>query len=59
MAKNIFWVVADQVTLHAGSHFEGIIFGMTGITMQTNASWTGRALAQSLVALDDNDITAP
>jgi hypothetical protein len=58
-AKNIFWVVAGQVTIHADAHFEGIIFGQTGITLQTNASWNGRALAQSLVALDDNHITAP
>ena len=52
-------VVADQVTLHAGSTFNGIVFGQTGITMQTSAAWTGRALAQSLVALDDNIVTAP
>ncbi len=58
-AKNIFWVVAGQVTIHANAHFEGILFAKTGITMQTNASWTGRGLAQSLVALDDNRITAP
>ncbi len=58
-AKNIFWVVADEVTIFPGAHFEGILFAQTGITMQTNATWTGRGLAQSLVALDDNDITAP
>ena len=58
-AKNIFWVVAGQVTIHANAHFEGILFAQTGITMQTNASWKGRGLAQSLVALDDNRITAP
>lgn len=58
-AKNIFWVVAGQVTLHTDAHFEGILFAQTGITMQTNASWTGRGLAQSLVALDNNRITAP
>ena len=58
-AKNIFWVVAGQVTLHTNAHFEGILFAQTGITMQTNASWTGRGLAQSLVALDNNKIKAP
>lgn len=58
-AKNIFWVVAGQVTIHANAHFEGVLFAQTGITMQTNASWNGRGLAQSLVALDDNRITAP
>lgn len=58
-ASNIFWQVAGQVTMHAGSHFEGVILCQTGITMQTGASMHGRALAQSLVALDDNAITAP
>ena len=58
-ARNIWWQVAGQATLHATSHFEGIILCQTGITMQTGASFHGRALAQSLVALDDNAITAP
>ena len=31
----------------------------TGITLQTSASLHGRALSQTLVALDDNAITAP
>jgi len=47
------------MTISAGSHFEGVILCKTGITLQTNASLHGRALAQSLVALDNNAITAP
>ena len=58
-AKNIYWQVAGAVTLHATSHFEGIILSKTGITLQTTATLHGRALAQSLVALDNNAITAP
>lgn len=58
-AENIFWQVAGEVTMGTGSHFEGIILCSTGITMQTGASLHGRALAQSLVALDNNNITAP
>ena len=58
-AKNIFWQVAGSVTIHANAHFEGIIFAKTGITLQTGASLHGRALAQSLVAIDNNAITAP
>jgi hypothetical protein len=58
-ASNIFWQVAGQVTVHAGAHFEGVILCQTGITLQTGASMHGRALAQTLVALDDNMITAP
>ncbi len=58
-AKNIFWQVAGEVTIHANAHFEGIILCKTGITLQTTASFHGRALAQSLVAIDNNAITAP
>jgi hypothetical protein len=58
-AKNIFWQVAGQATIHANAHFEGIILSKTSITLQTTASMRGRALAQALVALDNNAITAP
>lgn len=58
-AKNIYWQVAGNVTIHATSHFEGIILSKTGITLQTGATLHGRALAQTLVALDNNAVTAP
>ena len=58
-AKNVFWQVAGQVTLGTTSHFEGIILSKTAITLKTKASMNGRALGQSLVALDDNVITSP
>ena len=58
-ASNVFWQVAGQVTIHANAHFEGVILCQTGITLQTNATMLGRALSQSLVALDDNAVTAP
>lgn len=58
-AENIFWQISGQATIHNDAHFEGILLSQTGITMQTRASLHGRALAQSLVALDDNAITAP
>ena len=58
-AKNIYWQVAGNVTIHATSHVEGVILAKTGITLQTGASLHGRALAQTLVALDNNAITAP
>lgn len=58
-AKNIYWQVAGSVTLHATSHLEGIILSKTGITLQTTATLHGRALAQSLIALDNNAVTAP
>jgi hypothetical protein len=58
-ARNIFWVVAGQVTVHAGAHLEGVVLSATQVTLQTGASLHGRALAQTLIALDDNAITAP
>jgi hypothetical protein len=58
-AKNIFWQIAGQATIHANAHFEGVILSKTGITLQTTASLHGRALAQTLIALDNNAVTAP
>jgi hypothetical protein len=58
-AKNIFWQVAGQATIHANAHFEGVILSQTGITLQTTATLHGRALAQSLIAIDNNAVTAP
>jgi hypothetical protein len=58
-AKNVFWQVAGSVTIHANAHFEGVILCQTGITLQTTASLHGRALAQTLVAIDNNAVTAP
>lgn len=56
-AKNIFWKVAGEATVGTGSHFEGIILSMTGITLNTGASMNGRLLAQTAVILDANVIT--
>jgi hypothetical protein len=57
--KNIIWAVASDVTLGTTSHFEGIILGKTGITLQTSMSMNGRALAQTLVALQKATVVAP
>jgi hypothetical protein len=59
LAENIFWQVAGQATLGTTSQFQGIILSMTGITIQTGATMDGRALAQTAVALDANEITEP
>lgn len=58
-AKNVYWQVAGTVTIHANAHVEGVLLAKTGITLQTTATLHGRALAQTLVALDDNAVTAP
>jgi len=59
LAKNIFWQLAGTATFGTTSHFEGIILSMTGITFQTGASFKGRALAQTAVVLDANNVTIP
>jgi len=59
LAQNVFWQVADAVTIGTNAHFEGIILGQTSITMETGASITGRALAQTGVTLNSNVITVP
>ena len=58
-AKNIYWVVADAVTLGTTSHFEGNILGKTGINLQTGASINGRMLAQTAVTLQMNTANKP
>jgi len=57
--KNIIWAVASDVTLGTTSHFEGVILGKTGITLQTGGSMNGRALAQTLVALQKATVVPP
>lgn len=59
LAKNVFWQVAGGVTIHANAHFEGVILCQADIILQTSASMHGRALAQTMVALDNNAVTAP
>lgn len=58
-AENVFWQVAGQVTTGATSHFEGIILCMTSITLGTNATMNGRALAQTAVHLDQSTLAEP
>jgi hypothetical protein len=61
-ASNIFWQVAASnfgVTLGTTSAFYGNILSAKQIIMNTGASLTGRALAQTQVTLQSNSITAP
>jgi hypothetical protein len=58
-ARNIFWQVAGKTILGTTSQFKGIILCQTLIEIQTGATLTGRALAQTAVTLDANAITAP
>ncbi|MBN2504990.1 MAG: DUF3494 domain-containing protein [Bacilli bacterium] len=59
LAENIFWVVADTVSIGTGAHFEGTILAMTNISMGTNASINGNLYAQTAVTLDACTVTKP
>ena len=58
-ARNVFWQVAGQVNLGTTSSFKGIILSQTLIAMNTGATLTGRALAQTAVTLNATAITQP
>jgi hypothetical protein len=59
LPQNIFWQVSGAVTMGAGTHFEGIILGQTGITFGSLASINGRLLSQTAVVLDATTVTVP
>ncbi len=59
-ACNVFWTVGSSATIGSSTSFVGTILALTSITMNTGASLSGRALAQTgAVTLDDNTITVP
>lgn len=53
-ASNVYWQVADQVTLGTTSAFKGTILGYSGIVLNTGATLDGRALSQTAVTTDSN-----
>lgn len=57
--ENIFWQVAGEVTLQAGTTFNGIILGQTSIILKSGAVINGRALAQTATTLISNEINDP
>jgi len=58
-AKNVFWQVGTQTTLGTTASIQGIILSGTAIVLKTGAVLTGRALAQTAVTLDANDVIEP
>ena len=50
-ARNVFWRVADVVTLNQDAVFKGIVLAKTKVAMITGASIEGRLLAQTEVNL--------
>ncbi|WP_166254968.1 ice-binding family protein [Marinobacter salicampi] len=59
LPQNIFWQVAGEVTLQAGTTFNGVILGKTAVAMKSGAVLNGRALVQTAVTLIGNDVNQP
>ncbi len=57
--ENIFWQVAQAVSLGTTAHFEGVVLTKTMVAAKTGASVNGRLLAQTAVTLQMNAVTAP
>jgi len=56
--NNVIWEVGSSATLETYSHFEGRIFALTSITVNTGATVKGQLLARNgAVTLDNNSIT--
>jgi len=59
-AHNVFWVLGSSGTLGTNSVFVGTIMAKASITLGTNATLNGRALAENgAVTLDSNPVTIP
>ena len=59
LAKNIFWQVADDVSIGTTAHFEGVLLAKKLVAVNTGASANGRLLAQTAVTLQSSAITQP
>lgn len=59
LPENVFWQVAGEATLQAGTTFNGIILGQTAIVVKSGAVINGRALAQTAVTLISNEVNKP
>jgi len=59
-AENVFWQVGGGIgtTLGTYSTFNGNILSLKQVVMQTGAVFNGRALSQSLVTLDADNISS-
>jgi hypothetical protein len=59
LAENIFWQVAGGVTIQTTAVMKGNILCLTDIALNTGASLEGRALAQTAVTLQSNQVYGP
>jgi hypothetical protein len=51
LAKNIFWSIAESITIGTGSHIEGILLVKAAVIFTTGSSLNGRILTQTAVTL--------
>ena len=57
---NVFWQVGSSATLGTGTQFVGNILALTSISLTTNATLSGRALARNgAVTMDSNTVSVP
>jgi hypothetical protein len=59
VSKNVFWQVADVVSIGTTAHMAGVVLAQTQITLKTGATVDGRLLAQTAVTLQANAVTQP
>jgi hypothetical protein len=57
--ENVFWQVAEKVTVGTGGHLEGILLVKTAVMFMTGSSLNGRILAQTACTLQKVTITEP
>lgn len=57
---NVFWQAGSSATLGTRTHFIGSILALASITLATDATLSGRALARNgAVAMDTNTVNTP
>jgi hypothetical protein len=56
LASNVFWQVAQTVSIGTTAHIEGQIMSQTAITLNTGATANGRLMAQTAVTLAGNTV---
>jgi hypothetical protein len=59
LAKNVFWQVAEAVTIGTYGHFEGVVLAKTMVAVNTGAFVKGRLLAQTAVTLQIGTVVEP
>ncbi|MGM0564311.1 MAG: ice-binding family protein [Pseudomonadota bacterium] len=59
LPENVFWQVAGEVTLQAGTTFNGIVLGQTAVVVKSGAVINGRAMAQTATTLIANEVNEP